>query len=150
MPDGQAGPEPCVALVDRPRFLVRSGVGARAGTKPDCDFAAALLRDLTIDPSRVTADCDCRFEALANDEAAIIERALAVELQAGRLNSQRGFQGWLSAKRDRLGGLFARCAQVMAYAVAPIFSTLLNIDTLAIARRLRADPTLRGKSGGYS
>src|SRR3569833_292136 len=132
MPDGQAGPEHGVAPVDRPRLLVRSGVGANAGAKPDCDFAAALLRDLTVDQPPVTADYDTRFEALPDHEAAIIERALAVELRAGRSRSA--------------SGLFARCAQAIAYAAAPIVSTLLNTDTLAIARRLRADPALQRKA----
>ena len=132
MPDGQAGPEHGVALVDRPRLLVRSGAGAKAGAKPDCDFAAALLRDLTVDQPPVTVDYDTMFEALPDHEAAIIERALAVELRAGRSRSA--------------SGLFARCAQAMAYAVAPIVSTLLNTDTLAIARRLRADPALHRKT----
>src|SRR6478736_1694693 len=131
MPDGQAGSEPGVVLVDRPRFLVRSGVAAKAGAKPDCDFATALLRDLTVDPPRETAPYDVLFEALPDEEAAIIQRALAVELRSGRPKS---------AVRRWLADLLTRCTQAMTYAVAPIVSTLLNIDTLAIARRLRADP----------
>jgi len=140
MPDGQQEPElGLVGVCPHPRVA-----GAR--TKPDCDFAMALLQELTIDPSSTVIYVDTRIEPLPEEEAATILRALAREMRAGCSQRKAGVRGRFDTAIDRLGGAITRCVRGVTLIVAPICSTLLNTDALAIARRLRADPTFRRKS----
>lgn len=123
--------------------ICQNSVHAGSGDRRYCDFAVALLREFAGDPPRSMTDVDARYEALPDDEAATILRALA-----GEMRSRPGIRGWLDAMPHRLGWASRRCLDAIILIVAPICSMVLNIDALAMARRLCADPALHRRGRG--
>jgi hypothetical protein len=118
-------------------------------------FAAALLKILSEgQPSSGASGLDIR-EGLRNLRqtspavAAVLEQKLPnleASLERGELNLtiwRAQLEEWFNDAMDRLSGAYKRCAQRWSLIIGLVLALLFNVDTVAIARQLWREPTLR-------
>jgi hypothetical protein len=118
-------------------------------------FAAALLKILSEgQPSSGASGLDIR-EGLRNLRqtspavAAVLEQKLPnleASLERGELNLtiwRAQLEEWFNDAMDRLSGAYKRCAQQWSLIIGLVLALLFNVDTVAIARQLWREPTLR-------
>ncbi|MBO9367388.1 MAG: hypothetical protein J7555_01405 [Chloroflexi bacterium] len=118
-------------------------------------FAAALLKILSEgQPSSGASGLDIR-EGLRNLRqtspavAAVLEQKLPnleASLERGELNLtiwRAELEEWFNDAMDRLSGAYKRCAQLWSLFIGLGLALLFNVDTVAIARQLWREPTLR-------
>jgi hypothetical protein len=139
---------------------------------PARNFSYALLDLLLHPPPATGADIvrDDSEEAPQSGAVAVNAAALTVSMEAVRLAIRRNFghtqvgralrtlaeqsgndvnamranvEDWFNGSMDRVSGAYKRRTKWIIFGIGLIFTVLLNVNTVTIARRLSSDATLR-------
>lgn len=121
---------------------------------PGPNFASAMVHELGrlgsgSDVSTVTATIDnvkAAVAALPPDNGQGLKTTLETLIgEAGDdLNKLRsGIEGWYDSAMDRLSGSYKRFTQLITFIIGLLLAGFCNVDAMAIAHQLYADPALR-------
>lgn len=114
---------------------------------PARTFATVLLDLVTSHKSGVLSFDDVE-EGLSNLPDGEVKRALMALIQDTERDldvAKKRIEAWYDDAMDRVTGWYKRHTQVLTLLVALVLVGATNADTLHIARRLWADPTLRSQ-----
>lgn len=122
--------------------------GEKEGGKPsyvsDANFTSALLHALLGPQGELSA------AALKARVALLPEGTVRTALESALLEAQGdwnklrdGIDRWYAHAMDRLSGEYKRFSQFITFAIGLTLAAAFNIDSVALARQLYADPALR-------
>ncbi len=116
---------------------------------PASGFATAvidsLIPDTKVGAATPPAITDLRNTAAKLPESAAKDALLAIFDLAGKdiVKATRAIEGWYADVMNRVSGIYKRYVQVVLFVTGFILATLLNADTIMIARALVTDPQTR-------
>jgi hypothetical protein len=123
-----------LAMLDIILPATPSQVGGTAGT---------LRRDNA--PSAVETVRALR-QAAANFPVPEVGKALTILIDASGedlVRVRQAIEKWFDSSMDRVSGWYKRRTQVILFAIALTATSILNLNTIAIANRLATDPSVR-------
>jgi len=111
---------------------------------PDAHFTSALLQTL------LRADPDASVAAVAARVALLPPSSMKTALEGALLDARgdwdalrAGVDRWYGNAMDRLSGEYKRFSQLITFLLGLALAASFNIDTIALARQLYADPVMR-------